>query len=135
MSMPPSLRERVRRQSDGFSLVELLVVVGIVGALAAIAIPVYANQRERAFRAAVQSDLYGLAIHAESYFADARTYEGFADSEEYEDFDTSPGVVVDEANSSFEATEYCMEATHDALDLPWSYRPETGPVEEPCPEA
>jgi type IV pilus assembly protein PilA len=58
------------RNNKGFTLIELLIVVVIIGILAAIAIPKFSNTKEKAYVAAVKSDIRNLATAEESYFAD-----------------------------------------------------------------
>ena len=62
------------QNKKGFTLIELLIVVVIIGILAAIAIPKFANTKEKAYVASMKSDLRNLVTAEESYFADNVTY-------------------------------------------------------------
>jgi prepilin-type N-terminal cleavage/methylation domain-containing protein len=64
---------RVRRK-HGFTLIELLIVMVIIGILVAVLIPRWANSRDRALQAAMNSDLRNLATAEESYFSDSASY-------------------------------------------------------------
>jgi type IV pilus assembly protein PilA len=59
--------EKRENGEKGFTLIELLVVIIIIGILAAIAIPAFLNQRQKAWGSQVESDLKNAAIAAESY--------------------------------------------------------------------
>ncbi len=62
------------RNNRGFTLIELLTVILIIGALAVIALPKFVNTRERAYLAAMKSDLRNLATAEENYFSEFLTY-------------------------------------------------------------
>ena len=67
------MRNTIRK---GFTLIELLIVVVIIGILAAIAIPKFANTKEKAYLASMKSDLRNMATTQEAYFADFQVYVG-----------------------------------------------------------
>jgi prepilin-type N-terminal cleavage/methylation domain-containing protein len=67
-------RSSARSWHQGFTLIELLIVVVVIGILAAIAIPKFANTKEKALVAAMKSDLRNVAGTQEGYWNANQTY-------------------------------------------------------------
>jgi prepilin-type N-terminal cleavage/methylation domain-containing protein len=97
------------RNNKGFTLIELLIVVVIIGILAAIAIPKFSATREKAYFAAMKSDLKNLASQQEIYYADNYAYTNSATALT---FVASDGVTVGIGAS---ASGWSASATHSAL--------------------
>ena len=68
------IRKAQEENEGGFTLIELLVVIIIIGILAAIAIPVFLNQRQKGYDAQAKSDARNLATLEETYLTDTNTY-------------------------------------------------------------
>jgi type II secretion system protein G len=74
----------------GFTVIELLIVVVIIGILAAIAIPKFANNKSKAYTTAMKADLRNLVTAQEAYFADSSKYTNSVSALK---FQSSPGVT------------------------------------------
>ena len=123
--MKRTLPRRLREDSDGFTLIELLVVILIIGILAAIAIPVFLNQRKKGYDAQAKSDLRNLATAEETYLTDNPT--GYTSTVSPDltalGFKNSPNAAI--AVAADGANGYCAAATSSSGNTFW-YDSEAG---------
>ena len=68
----------IRNNQKGFTLIELMIVVAIIGILAAIAIPNFLNYQCKAKQSEAKSNLGTIRSMQEAYFAEYDTYQGIA---------------------------------------------------------
>src|SRR4051812_46001013 len=84
----------MRAGRSGFTLIELLIVVVIIGILAAIAIPKFANTKEKAYVSAMRSDLRNLAAVQENYWIQNRIYFGAVLPDPTFPYQASSGITI-----------------------------------------
>ncbi|MFO8163298.1 MAG: prepilin-type N-terminal cleavage/methylation domain-containing protein, partial [Desulfatiglandales bacterium] len=109
----------LRKKSEGgFTLIELMIVIAIIGILAAIAIPQFSAYRQRSYNSAAQADLRNAATAQEAYFVDWSTYcddETVLQQTDYGFFLSEVGgktVTFEVVNADNETYE--MEAFHES---------------------
>ena len=116
-------RIRERKDQDGFTLIELLVVMIIIGILAAIAIPIFLNQRKSAHDSAIKSDLRSAATEVESYYVNNQKYPATDTVFASLPIKTSPGVSLVYTLTS---DHYCILGTNAGASQDWVYKSADG---------
>jgi prepilin-type N-terminal cleavage/methylation domain-containing protein len=104
--MPP-LRPS-RRGRPAFTLIELLIVVVVLGVLAALAIPKLSEGRRKTYVATIKHELRNAVTRAERFYADQGSYEGLALSS------ATPGVALTVLGAGL--ISYRLQASHVQLE-------------------
>ena len=97
------------RSASGFTLVELLLVIVIIGILATITIPKFGNTKEKALVAGMKVDLKNLVTAEEAYFAAYVTYTATLDNLNY---NVSTGNTINLISISATGTGWNATATN-----------------------
>ena len=128
------LQKSMKDKDQGFTLIELLVVIVIIGILAAIAIPLFLNQRQKGVDAGIKSDLKALATLQETYYTDATTYaatEATLTTANI-DFKKTDGNTFQAVAS---ATGFCIAGTNTAGSATYYYDSAAGGLVDTDPTA
>jgi prepilin-type N-terminal cleavage/methylation domain-containing protein len=122
------IRKAMEEREEGFTLIELLVVIIIIGILAAIAIPIFLNQRQKGYEASMKSDLRTVANEMETSYTDTQTYPGVWPATSGTVTVGSDTVTLSNGNSianvaagAVAGSDYCLVATSTKTSATYSY--------------
>ncbi len=121
-----------KAQNAGFTLIELLVVVAIIGILAAVAIPQYAQYRQRSFDAQALSDLRNAANAEEAYYSTRFFYIPCSDEEcetNLPAFTKSDSVTITIAVVTGDNPSFTGEASSVSGSTTYIYDSEAGGIQ------
>jgi prepilin-type N-terminal cleavage/methylation domain-containing protein len=116
------------RKNEGFTLIELMIVIAIIGILAAIAIPQFSAYRMRSYNAGANADLRNAATAQEAYYVDSMTYTNALADLTGNGLFTSRGVTIT-INSGVNATSYNMTSFHSSGNRTYTIRGPGGSVQ------
>ncbi|MGH7852046.1 MAG: type IV pilin protein [Candidatus Binatia bacterium] len=91
---PDNIETRRLNRNGGFTLVEVLIVIAIIGLLAAIGIPQFIAYRSRSIDAQLKSDLRNAAVSVEAYFTKRSVYPASIDEIQTYGFQATSGVTL-----------------------------------------
>ncbi len=125
------IRKSMEEKDQGFTLIELLVVMIIIGILAAIAIPVFLNQRKSAHDTAIKSDLRTAATEIEADYVTNQAYPTTDDGNDLiaDEVELSEGVVLAYTLDA-DSLGYCILGTNASAGHSWVYDSSEGGLQD-----
>jgi len=115
------------KNQQGFTLIELMIVIAIIGILAAIAIPQFSAYRQRAYNSSANSDLKNAATAQEAYYVDNESYTSTIGNliGTYGLYTSEKVVFLSMAG---DITSYTMKAYHTSGNVTYSIKGPGGSV-------
>ena len=141
------IRKSMAEKDEGFTLIELLVVMIIIGILAAIAIPVFLSQREKAQDTATKADVTTIGKEIATYYVDGDPTGEVAVGKDANNQYTVNAKVVGRASqatigaptTTFHATDktkWCVQLTNtNGGTQTWKYSAKSGLASGACAAA
>ena len=137
------LQRSMKEKDQGFTLIELLVVIVIIGILAAIAIPLFLNQRKKAEDSAAKADVSTIGKEIAAYYVDGTGGLVLTSTAGAWKLDTNPtagangvlqgklssGNAVTAADASHlitSGTSFCVAVKNADAPNPWKYSAKNG---------
>ena len=110
-----------RNRTRGFTLLEVMIVVVIVGVLAAIALPAYQSQVRKSNRSAAQQFMQDVALREQQIMMDQRGYVPVTDTAYFGNKPSNSNSGVGLAAPSSTTGKYTFVVTRDNTTTPPSY--------------
>ncbi|MGD8386759.1 MAG: prepilin-type N-terminal cleavage/methylation domain-containing protein [Desulfobacteraceae bacterium] len=101
---------KMRNREEGFTLIELMIVIAIIGILAAIAIPQFSAYRARSHNASANADLRNAITTQEAYYVDYQTYTDNRAALEDDNYGLVLSSGVDLSVMTGDSTTYTMKS-------------------------
>jgi len=114
------LTKLIKKNEEGFTLIELMIVIAIIGILAAIAIPQFSAYRTRSFNAAAAADIRNAATAQEAYFVDNQAYSPASATLEGAVYGLYLSENVTLTVTAATTSGYTMTASHSSGDATWT---------------
>jgi type IV pilus assembly protein PilA len=109
-----------KKDERGFTLIELMIVIAIIGILAAIAIPQFSAYRVRSYNSAANADLRNAATAQEAYFVDAQSYSNALTRITGSGYGLFTSQNVSITVGGADTSGYTMTSYHSSGDKTWS---------------
>jgi prepilin-type N-terminal cleavage/methylation domain-containing protein len=128
VALSKRVAKAMKRSEGGFTLIEVLVVVAIIGVLSAIAIPQYASYKQQGLDADARASLHNMATAMEAYFVTAGDYTGASLATLEASYGYRPSADVAAAIATADTSHYVLTAAMAGGSGTFSFDSNTGVI-------